>query len=117
MNQVVAIPANWFQILDSVAAAMRPVFTMVNLQAPVAVAAATSSRRSSQNFKTMDLVYLAHQNAKGKLIGAMSRLGNQFVASEGGIRNFAGAGSIVQPAHVVPRQALGFSWAHVVLAC
>jgi hypothetical protein len=43
MNQMVAIPSNWFQILDSVAPAMRPVFTMVNLQAPAAVAAAAAS--------------------------------------------------------------------------
>ena len=101
MNQMVAIPADRFQILDPVAAAMRPVFTMVNLQAPVVVAAVTPSGRSSQNFNTMDLVYLGHQNAKGKLIGAMSRLGNQFIAAEGGIRNIAGAVSIVQPAHFV----------------
>ena len=117
MNQMVTIPANWFQILDSVAAAMRPVFAMVNLQAPVTVAAATSSARSSQNFKTMDLVHLANQKAKGKLIGAMSRLGNQFIAAEGGIRNLAGAVSIVQLAHFISRQALGLSWAHFFLAC
>jgi hypothetical protein len=65
MNEMVTIPANGLQILDSVAPAMRPVFAMVNLQSPVVVAAATPSARSSQNFKTMDLVYLAHQNAKG----------------------------------------------------
>jgi hypothetical protein len=101
MNQMVAIKANRFQILDSVAAAMRTVFAMVDLQAPVAVAAVTPSGGSSQNFKTMDLVDLGHQNAQRKVIGAMSRLGNQFIAAEGGIRNIAGAVSIVQPAHFV----------------
>ena len=75
-NEMVTIPANWLQILDSVTTSMRPVFAMVNLQPPVVVAAATPSTRSSQNFKTMDLVHLAHQNAKGKLIAAMSRLGH-----------------------------------------
>jgi hypothetical protein len=117
MNQVVAIPANWFQILDSVAPAMRPVFTMVNLQAPVVVAAAAASARSSQNFKTMDPVHLAHQNAKGELLGAMSRLGHQFIAAEGGIGNLAGAAPIAQPAHFITGQALRFFWAHVFLAC
>ena len=79
MNQMVTIPGNWFQILDSVTPAMRPVFAMVNLQAPVVVAAATPPARSSQNFKTVDLVHLAHQNAEGKLLGAMSHLGDQFI--------------------------------------
>jgi hypothetical protein len=117
MNQMVAIPANGFQILDPVAAAVRPVFTMVNLQAPEAAAAATPSGRSSQNFQTMDLVHLGHQNAKGKVIGAMSRLGNQFIAAEGSIGNLTGAVSIMQPAHFMSRQALGLPWVHVVLAC
>lgn len=116
MNQMVAIPANWFQILDPVAAAMRPVLTMVNLQAPVVVAAATLSGRSLQDFKTMDLVHLGNQNAKGKLIGAMSRLGNQLIAVESGIRNFAGSVPIMQPAHFISRQTLGLSRAHVFLA-
>jgi hypothetical protein len=117
MNQMVTIPANWFQILDSVTPAMRPVFAMVNLQAPVVVATATPSARSSQNFKTVDLVHLAHQNAKGKLLGAMSRLGDQFIAAEGGIGNLAGAAPIAQPAHFITRQALRLFWAHVFLAC
>src|SRR5713226_5748054 len=117
MNQMVTIPANSLQILDSVASPMRPVFAVVNLQAPVVMAAATPSARASQNFKTMDLVHLAHQNAKGKLLGVMSRLGHQFIASEGGIRNLACAVPIAQPAHFISRQALGFSWAHVFLAC
>jgi len=117
MNQMMTIPANWLQILDSVAPPVRPVFAVVNLQSPVVVAAATSSARSSQNFKTVDFVHLAHQNAKGKLLGAMSRLGHQFIAAEGGIRNLAGAVPIAQPAYFISRQALGFSWAHVFLAC
>jgi len=117
MNEMVTIPANWLQILDSVTTSMRPVFAMVNLQPPVVVAAATPSTRSSQNFKTMDLVHLAHQNAKGKLIAAMSRLGHQFITAEGGVRNLAGRVSIAQPAHFTSRQALRFSWAHVFLAC
>jgi len=65
----------------------------------------------------MDLVHLAHQNAKGKLLGAMSRLGHQFIAAEGGIGNLAGRVPIAQPAYFISRQALGFSWAHVFLAC
>jgi hypothetical protein len=117
MNQMVTIPANWLKILDSVASPVRPVFTMVNLQPPVVVATATPSARSSQNFKTVDLVHLAHQNAKGKLISAMSCLGDQFIAAEGGIGNLAAALLIVQPTHFIPRQTLGLSWAHVFLAC
>jgi len=117
MNQVVAIPANWLQILDSVAPAMRPVFAMVNLQPPVVVAAATPSARSSQNFKTVDLVHLAHQNVKGKLLGAMSRLGHQFITTEGGIRNPAGRVPIAQPAHFTSRQPLRLFWAHVFPTC
>jgi hypothetical protein len=117
MNQMVAIPANWLEILDSVAAAMRPVLTMVNLQAPAAVAAAAASARSSQNFKTMDPVHLADQNAKGKRLGAMSRLGNQFIAAEGGIGNLAGAAPIAQPPHFISHQALRLLWSHVFLAC
>jgi len=96
---------------------MRPVFAMVNLQSPVVVAAATPSARSSQSFKTVDFVHLVHQNVEGKLLGAMSRLGNQFIAAEGGVRNLAGRVSIAQPAHLTSRQALRFSWAHVFLAC
>jgi hypothetical protein len=106
MNQMVAIPANWFQILDSMAPPVRPVLAMVNLQSPVVVAAATPPARLSQNFKTVDLVHLAHENAKGKLIAAMSRLGHQFIAAESGIRILAGRVSIAQPAHFIARQAL-----------
>ena len=113
MNQVMAIPANWFQILDSVAPAMRPVLAVVNLQSSVVVTAATPSAGSSQNFKTMDPVHLAYQNVEGKLIGTMSRLGHQFIAAEGGIGNLARAVSSGQPAYFVSGQALGLSWAHV----
>ncbi len=114
---MVTIPANWFQILYSVAPAMRPVFAMVNLQSPVVVAAATSSPRSSQNLKTMDFVYLAHQNAKGKLLGAMSSLSHQYIATEGGIGNLTSRVSIAQLAYFISRQALRLLWAHVFLAC
>jgi hypothetical protein len=88
---------------------------MVNLEAPVAVAAATPSARSSQDFQTMDLVHLANQNAKGKRIGAMGRLGNQFISPKGAIRRLAGAVSIAQPAHFISRQALRRFGAHVFL--
>src|SRR5260370_7188773 len=117
MNEMVTIPANWFQILDSVAPAMRPVFAMMNLQTPMVVAAATPSARASQNFKTVDLVHLAHQNAQGKLIAAMSRLDHQFITAEGGICNFAGAVPIAQPAPFISLQPPAFSWAHVFLPC
>src|SRR5260370_32440311 len=113
MNEMVTIPANWFQILDSVAPAMRPVFAMMNLQAPVVVAAATPSARASQNFKTVDLVHLGNENAQGKLLGAMSRLGHQFIAAEVGIGYLAGRVTIAQPASFISRQAFGFSWAHI----
>jgi len=116
MNQMMTIPANWLQILDSVAPPVRPVFAMVNLQSPVVVAAVAPSARASQNFKTVDLVHLANQNAEGKLIATISRLGHQFIAAEGGIGNLAGGVSIAQPAHFISRQVLGFSWAHVFLA-
>ena len=94
MNQVVTIPANWLQILDSVTPPMRPVFAMVNLQAPVIVAAATPSARASQNFKAVDLVHLANENAQGKLIAAMSPFGKQFSTAESGIGNLASRVSI-----------------------
>jgi hypothetical protein len=115
MNQVVAIPANWFQVLDSVTAPVRPVSAMVNLQPPVVVAAATPPARSSQNFKTVDLVHLAHQGSQGKFLGAMSRLGHQFIAAEGGICNLAGRVSIALPPHFTSCQPLCFFWAHVFL--
>ena len=64
MNQVVAIPANWFQILDSVTSAVRPVFAMVDLLSPVVVAAAAFVRQSVVRIsRQWDLVHLAHQNA------------------------------------------------------
>jgi len=116
MNQMMTIPANWLQILDSVAPPVRPVFAVVNLQSPVVMAAATPSARSSQNFKTVDFVHFVNENAKGKLLGAMSRLGHQFIAAEGGIGNLAGRVPIAQPAYFISRQVLGFSWAHVFLA-
>jgi hypothetical protein len=115
MNHMVAIPTNWFQILHPVAAAMRPVLTMVNLQPPVVVAAATPPARSSQNFQTVDLVHLAHQSSQGKFIGATSRLGHQFIAAEGGICNLAAAVSVAQPPHFTSCQPLRFFWAHVFL--
>src|SRR5258708_524785 len=105
MNQMMAIPANWLQILDSVTSPVRPVFAMMNLQAPVVVAAATPSARASQNFKTVDLVHLGNENAQGKLLGAMSRLGHQFIAAEGGIGDLAGRVTIAQPAYFISRQA------------
>jgi hypothetical protein len=81
----------------------------------VVVAAATPPARSSENFKTVDLVHLAHQSSQGKFIGAMSRLGDQFIAAEGGIRNLAGRVSIAQPPHFTSGQPLRFFWAHVFL--
>ena len=35
MNHSVAIPANWFQVVDSVGATMRAISSMMNLQRPI----------------------------------------------------------------------------------
>ncbi len=56
MNNSVALPANWFQIVDLMGPAMRTIFTMMNLQGPARATACTEPIVSLQRHSTVQQV-------------------------------------------------------------
>jgi hypothetical protein len=62
VDQLVAVPTNRLQILNSMSASMGPVFAVMDLEPPSPAAARTSPAVLLECFERMNRVDLAHQD-------------------------------------------------------